>query len=1173
MHNTGKEGIVKQSNDVRVHSLNFTDTYYGICKVWITLLLRGKVIRNNVNSNIIRSLDSTKLQSYNFSYRLWSNTTLITYQSYKGGSLFLRCYSTSSFDSIKRLEKSKRDLEAILTPKLKQNVIDYKNNPKTVWLLDNHNIDRSIIKLGIKTYISICTFLIAIKTSMTFTRYFNLEFNQLDITKLDKKVKLNNPEIYSQLKIIEKEVRKLENHYIVSKKAEIYKRRNLFSNVYREKIGNPEEWKEILEDSRINLESIIFKYWAVELLQVTHGAKTPGTDGIAYKPNYRLFEDNETKEAKETLTNLYKRYAKIISLSKGKNDQSINRKGLLALNNQEKLRRYLKSIQGKDYITQIRTELKTIKESPVDYANKIYWMSLEYNNKLKFDLCSYIKNSKLKSYKAKTVLRVNIPKPNGKFRPLGIPTIFDRCLQLLLKLVMEPYMEPLGDEMSLGFRPGRNCHQATAYIHQRLQYSKSNKPLSLRNRAFLDKRMESIYMKSKNLTGSITLDKIDPKNNVKVTIPGFGDKIVRRRQILVPSWLLEQAINKSDKILYDTQYIIDADIKSCFDEISHEWLIKNVPMPTNYEYLLSRILKTTIVELDKDNNPYSDYTLNKEKRYNIIIHKSENKKGIPQGGIISPLLMNWTLDGLQHVVQISAHNFGSLFKLYSIDRVAYLKRKDLEVTGTLNSYSSYKNRSRIEWYNTTWFVRYADDFLIGVKSEYMATLLKDEITKFLSDRGLIFSDEKTRIIPWKMGNHVDFLGWTHSLIKPKKVNWMISTSKHKAGKLIDWIGTYTYPSRKSTKAFRKEIKNLTTNASNYLTLDQVFKSINTVIRGWSNYFSPAPHQIHLRRHLDTYVWRRVRKFFMNKYQHSFHDIFIQHFTREVENWTNKAFYHKKSNTYRIWLQSPTISNTNIDKGNLRSSSINILSLTKLNMPNMWTFMVPTHKLLHNTPLADGSAFVKRALLIAKYRKDAHSYLLFKQKHKCAICNENLVNYNGLLGIDYNKIDNYINNSLYDQNLIRTNNENEDKENNKKVKYKNKNIYKNENILQSIDLPISKDIYWLPDVEIDHIIPKIIGGTSIELKKILNRQMNLQLIHKSCHKDKSQIDKLFIDEYRKIRKKVLPNNLNTYKDKELNTASYEIVIKMDKQKLFKKLNKQIVTQLVKVSRAKVKKSES
>jgi len=86
-------------------------------------------------------------------------------------------------------------------------------------------------------------------------------------------------------------------------------------------------------------------------------------------------------------------------------------------------------------------------------------------------------------------------------------------------------------------------------------------------------------------------------------------------------------------------------------------------------------------------------------------------------------------------------------------------------------------------------------------------------------------------------------------------------------------------------------------------------------------------------------------------------------------------------------------------------------------------------------------------------------------------------------------------------------------------------------------------------------------------------VNLQLIHKSCHKDKSQIDKLFIDEYRKIRKKVLPNNLNTYKDKELNTASYEIVIKMDKQKLFKKLNKQIVTQLVKVSRAKVKKSES
>lgn len=228
------------------------------------------------------------------------------------------------------------------------------------------------------------------------------------------------------------------------------------------------------------------------------------------------------------------------------------------------------------------------------------------------------------------------------------------------------------------------------------------------------------------------------------------------------------------------QWILEGDIRGCFDNISHEWLAQHIPMD---KAILRKWLEAGYVDAG---------TL------------FESTAGTPQGGIISPVLANMTLDGLEAVVYASV---GS------------------------TKFARTKTQLNV--------IRYADDFVVtGISKEVLEAKVLPAIQAFMAERGLELSREKTRITHIEQG--FDFLGQ--------------NVRKYEEKLLIK-------PAKKSLKALLGKAREIIKKHAS-ATQATVIRLLNPLIRGWATYhrhvvakacFTTVDH------HIWRLLWRWARR--------------------------------------------------------------------------------------------------------------------------------------------------------------------------------------------------------------------------------------------------------------------------------------------------------------------------
>jgi group II intron reverse transcriptase/maturase len=324
----------------------------------------------------------------------------------------------------------------------------------------------------------------------------------------------------------------------------------------------------------------------------------------------------------------------------------------------------------------------------------------EYSKKLEENIDCLVKKLKQDSYQPKPSRRVRIPKPGskGKTRPLGISCYEDKLVESAVSRLLTAVYEPKFLDISYGFRPKRNCHQAISVMKEAIAIKKVN-------------------------------------------------------------------------------YVVEVDIKSYFDSMDHDWLIKFLEHDIADKKLIRLVKKFLKAGVMENGN---------------IIDKTE---GSPQGNIMSPVLAN-------------------VYLHYVLD-LWFEKVVKKQVNGE------------------AYMVRYADDFVCLFQFEneayWFLRILKERLKKFQ----LEISEEKTRVL--EFGKYAKERRAKRGLGKPETFNFLGFTFCCGKAKFSDefclWIRT-------DRKKFSDKLKKLRIwlKVNRTLPIEELMYAINKSLIGYYNYY-------------------------------------------------------------------------------------------------------------------------------------------------------------------------------------------------------------------------------------------------------------------------------------------------------------------------------------------------
>jgi RNA-directed DNA polymerase len=254
------------------------------------------------------------------------------------------------------------------------------------------------------------------------------------------------------------------------------------------------------------------------------------------------------------------------------------------------------------------------------------------------------------------------------------------------------------------------------------------------------------------------------------------------------------------------EWIVEGDIKACFDEISHSALMDRVRRRVGDKRVLALVkafLKAGILGEDR------------------VLR--ENNSGTPQGSILSPLLSNVALSVLDEYIA--------------------------QGPGGPATNTQQRAKRRREGLPNYRIIRYADDWCLVVSgTRAHAETLREEIADVLAGMGLRLSREKTLITHIDKG--LDFLGW-HIQRRRKR-----GTSRYYV---------YTYPSRKAVKAVMGKVKTVCRTTGTNLPLDDLLIQLNWVLRGWCEHFRPGVSSATFQ-YVSSYTWGRVLRWLRVKHR-------------------------------------------------------------------------------------------------------------------------------------------------------------------------------------------------------------------------------------------------------------------------------------------------------------------